>query len=216
MQIFYDCCCKKMCSECSGKCQEYDNRCPLCRTTPSKSAADWLRRMQKHVAAGHAEAQRQLGDAYFTGAQGLKKSVKRAFQLYQLSASQGHAPGQDALGSCHRRGHGCKLDFKAAAMWFRRAAEQGYHVAQFNLGVLFNNGQGVAQSYDEAFKWFGLAAAQGVPEALYHLGQFYANGLGAPQEYGEALRLLKRASALGCAAAAPAVDALATRLAAST
>ncbi len=74
-KTFYSCCCKKICTACSRKCLEYDTRCPLCRTPTSTSNAEWLRRLQKHVDKGNAEAQTMLGAAYLKGDVGLKKSV---------------------------------------------------------------------------------------------------------------------------------------------
>jgi TPR repeat protein len=86
-QTLYSCCCKRLCTACSDKCQQYDERCPLCRT-PVPSEAEWLRRMQKHVDEGNAEAQLALGATFELGDMGLKQSHKRAFQLYQLAAAQ--------------------------------------------------------------------------------------------------------------------------------
>ncbi len=89
-QRFYACCCKKICKECAGKCWQHDERCPLCRTPARTSDAEWVRRVQKHVDKGNAEAQFMLAGRYRNGAMGLKKSANRAFQLYELAAAQGN------------------------------------------------------------------------------------------------------------------------------
>jgi hypothetical protein len=139
---FYPCCSKKLCTACGVKCWQHDNRCPLCRAPACTSDAEQLRRLQKHVDKGNAEAQNMLGDAYCNGQAGLKKSAKRAFQLYQLAAAQGHAPSQTLLGLCFGFRHGAKIDYKSAAQWYRRAAEQGHPIAQLNLGQMFRQRQG--------------------------------------------------------------------------
>jgi hypothetical protein len=215
-QKFYECCCEKTCVDCSGKCQKYDMRCPLCRTPPIKSHAEWLGRMQKHVDKGNAEAQYVLGYMFENGGMGLKQSPKRAFQFYQLAAAQGSALAQTASGICYEEGQGVKIDFTAAELWYRHAAEQGYPEAQANLGAMFYHGKGVAQSHEEAVQWYRLAAAQGLPDALFNLGACYQNGEGVPQDDHEALRLFKRAAAKGHAHAAAGIDDVQARLAATS
>jgi hypothetical protein len=158
--VFYECCCEKICKDCSDKCHQYDERCPLCRAPASASDAEMLRRLQKHADEGNANARVQLGDVYRDG-QGLQKSSKRAFEFYQLAAAQGHAMAQTRLAMCYESGEGAEIDLDLAATWHRRAADQGYPDAQSHLGAMYYDGAGVAQSYDEALKWLGLAAAQG-------------------------------------------------------
>eukprot|EP00628_Pelagophyceae_sp_CCMP2097_P027543 CAMPEP_0184191044 /NCGR_PEP_ID=MMETSP0976-20121227/2780_1 /TAXON_ID=483370 /ORGANISM="non described non described, Strain CCMP2097" /LENGTH=326 /DNA_ID=CAMNT_0026495443 /DNA_START=83 /DNA_END=1059 /DNA_ORIENTATION=+ len=192
--IFYPCCCKEICAGCSSKCEEYDTRCPFCRAPHHKSDAEWLRRLQKHVDEGNADAQAQLGDRYRDGLDGLKQSPKRAIQLYALAVAQGHAGAQGALAYCYYVGFGVTINYKTATMWFRCAADQGDAYAQFFLGKMFLKGEGVAQSSAEAVRWYRLAAAQGDADAIYMLGAFYANGVAVPQDLDEALRLYKRAA----------------------
>jgi hypothetical protein len=213
-QTFYSCCCKSICTACYVKCRQYDARCPLCRTPATKSDAEWLRRLQKHVDKGNAKAQITLGDEYFHGRKRVQQNFKRAVQLYELAAAQGNARAQNNLGSCYTQGQGVEIDHKTSAQWYRRAAEQGHPVGQLNLGNAFYHGAGVAQSYDEAVKWLRLAAAQGYANALFSFAACHANGRGVPKDIDEALRLFKRAAAKGHAGAAAAVDKLTARLAA--
>jgi len=192
----------------------HDERCPLCRTPASKSDSEWVRRVQENVDKGHDEALIILGDAYLMGDMGLKRSLKRAFQLYQLAVAQGNAVSQYKLGKCYSCGNGVKIDYKAAGQWYQRAADQGFPAAQFNLGLIFYNGKGVAQSYDEAVRWYRLAGAQGHAAALFNLAACHANGHGVPRAFDEALRFFKRAAAKGQAGAAQAVEKLEESLAA--
>eukprot|EP00628_Pelagophyceae_sp_CCMP2097_P031327 CAMPEP_0184198608 /NCGR_PEP_ID=MMETSP0976-20121227/6604_1 /TAXON_ID=483370 /ORGANISM="non described non described, Strain CCMP2097" /LENGTH=65 /DNA_ID=CAMNT_0026503091 /DNA_START=24 /DNA_END=218 /DNA_ORIENTATION=- len=64
-----------------------------------------------------------LGSEYHHGGMGLQQNLKRAVQLYEGAAAQGHLEAQSRLGICHESGYGVKIDFKAAALWYRRAAE---------------------------------------------------------------------------------------------
>jgi TPR repeat protein len=168
---------------CSDKCEQYDDRCPLCRAPATKSDAEWMRRLQKHVDKGNAEAPDVLGTEYRDGGMGLQQDYKRAFKLFERAAAQEHAEAMNNLGTCYDRGQGVKIDHKAAAQWFQRAAEQGYPNAQANLGGMFYAGKGVEQSYDEAVR---LAAAQGFPDALYNLGACHGNGRGTGPRRGAA------------------------------
>jgi TPR repeat protein len=211
-RTFYSCCCKSICTACFVKCRQHDKRCPLCRAPASKSPAESLRWLQKHVDNGNADAQVMLGDKYRDG-KGLEKSLERAFELYQLASAQGLARAQLRLGYSYVHGRGVEINYKTAAQWYRRAAEQGYPLAQSNLGYMYDNGKGVAQSHDDAVKWYRLAAAQGDANGLYILGACYENGLGVPRDDHEALHLYKRAAAKGHAEAAKCVDKVAARLA---
>jgi len=194
---FYDCCCKKICKECSDKCLQNNRRCPLCRTAARTSDAEWVRRMQKHVDKGNSEAQIMLGTQYFHGGMGLKKSPKKACQLYKLSAAQGHADAQTLLGARYELGQGVTIDYNTAAYWYGLAVDQGYSVAQFNLAGLFHNGTGVAQSLEEAVRLYKLAAAQDHHKAIFNMGTFHVHGTGVARDHYEALRYFKRSAALG-------------------
>jgi len=196
-QMFYDCCCKRVCVVCYDKCCDYDTRCPLCRSPASRSAAECRRRLEKHADKGNAHAQLQLGYAHRDGALGLEKNYDKAVKLIEKAAVQGHAPAQATLGFYKQRGMGCKMDIDTAVKWYKLAAAQGERNAQFSLGLAFEHGTGVAKSEVEAFKFYKLAADQNVVNALYNLGACYANGKGVPQDLDEALKCFERGAAAG-------------------
>ena len=85
-------------------------------------------------------AQCILGGAYERGEFGLKKSPKRAAQLYELSAAQGHSPAQFNLGLCFMNGTGVNMDKKKALHYITLAAGQGLDLAQFALGYMYAQG----------------------------------------------------------------------------
>jgi len=207
-QRFYECCCRKICTACHVKCRQYDDRCPLCRTQKCGSDKEWLRRIQKHVDKGDAEAQSMLGNSFSYGGMGLKKNLKRAYQLYQLAAQQGHARAQDALGCCYEHGEGVKSNHIKAFSWFKRAALQGNPDAQYNLGATFYKGKGVSQNFEDAVAWWHLAAAQGNPNALYKLGDCYTAGQGVTQDIHVSLQYFKAAHSKGYAGAKKSVEEL--------
>ena len=99
--------------------------------------------------------------SYERGEKGIKKSLKRAVQLYELSAAQGFVTAQFQLGQCFYRGMGVKLDIKKALKYYTLAADQGDAEAQYNCGAHYFNGEGVEPDGMEAMRYFELSAAQG-------------------------------------------------------
>jgi len=87
-----------ICADCSVKCRQNDERCPLCRAVAPDSSDEVLRRLQKHADEGHAKAQMHPGNEYQAGGSRLKKSLKRAGELFERAAEQGYAPAQNMLG----------------------------------------------------------------------------------------------------------------------
>ncbi|KAJ1448575.1 hypothetical protein M885DRAFT_538730 [Pelagophyceae sp. CCMP2097] len=211
-QKFYECCCSRLCTKCANKCLQHDKRCPLCRTPPSKSHAEQILRLKKHVGAGNIEAMVQLGNSYRAGRMGLGQDFKRVFQLYDKAAQQGNALAQVRLALAFESGQGIKVDDLKAFSLYLKAAEQGYPLAMYNVGTLYRKGKGTAQSFDRAVEWYTLAAQQGDADALYMLGVCHNNGQGAAQDDGEALKCFKSAAMRGHAGAKAAAEVVEARL----
>mmetsp|Transcript_17922 Transcript_17922/g.61577 ORF Transcript_17922/g.61577 Transcript_17922/m.61577 type:complete len:370 (+) Transcript_17922:68-1177(+) len=214
-QIFYSCCCKRLCMQCSDACHAHDARCPLCRTPAHESEAEWLSRLEKHVDRGHPEAQMMRADTYRSvvyksqddeSALEETDASEKALKLYQLAAAQGHAGAQMQLGLSYHHGDGVAQSPETAASWYFQAAKQQYPHAQLYLGLLFFDGHGVQQSFEESVRWLHLAAAQGLPDAYYTLGVCYAQGKGVAKNDAEALIWFQRAAAEGDAEAADEVS----------
>lgn len=66
---------------------------------------------------GYAAAEDELGGHYET-----LGDLTKAFELYSVAASKGHAKAQRHLGSCYLNGVGCKPDKKLAKEWYTLAA----------------------------------------------------------------------------------------------
>ena len=106
-------------------------------------------------------APNQLGIAYSLGQLGLTKDEKRAAQLYELSAAQGHAAAQHNIGTSYYHGRGVKMDKKKALLFFKQAAGQGYASAQCNCGLMYYHGEGVDRDVEEGLRFLEQGAAQG-------------------------------------------------------
>lgn len=119
----------------------------------------------------------------------------------RISADQGDAKAQHALGSMYYYGRGVPQDFGESLRWYRKAAEQGLAKAQYDLGFLYEYGQGVPQDYGEAVKWYRKSADQGDAKAQDAIGSMYYYGRGLPQDYAESLSWYRLAADQGLAKA---------------
>jgi TPR repeat protein len=91
-----------------------------------------------------------------------------ALKWYRLSAAQGYADAQFALGLMYNAGYGVAQDYAEAIKWYRLAAAQGYADEQFALGLMYDLGQGVAQNYVRAYTWWNIIAATGYAREVEH------------------------------------------------
>ena len=168
-QLLYKTCCgNSICRECEIKCAEANPICPLCRKPAARNDAETLVRLQGRVDKGDKVAQFNLGCTYRKGGYGLKKSRKRAAQLFELSAAQGYALAQFNIGLCYYNGiGGVKMDKQKALKYYMLAAKQGYADAQFNSGYMYAyyDGEGFERDFEKALNYWELAAAQGHQQA---------------------------------------------------
>ena len=128
-------------------------------------------------------------------------SYAGALEHFRISAAQGDARAQFALGVMYDNGEGVPENDAEAVKWYRLAAAQGLADAQYNLGNMYSNGEGVPENDAEAVKWYRLAAAQGNASAQLNLGVMYDNGDGVPENDAEAVKWYSLAAAQGHAGA---------------
>lgn len=83
---------------------------------------------------GSADDSRRLGDMFYNGSGGHRKSYMDAFRCYMKAAKQGDAEAQYIIGSFYYYGYRpCVTDAKKAAKWLRLAAEHGHTQAKSML-----------------------------------------------------------------------------------
>lgn len=107
-----------------------------------------------------------------------KQDYAVALAEFQVSAEQGDARSQYALGVMYENGQGVAEDAKSAAAWYRKAAEQGHSGAQSNLSWMYLSGSGVAPDDVQAAAWARKAAEQGDARGQNLLGAFLEQGRG--------------------------------------
>jgi TPR repeat protein len=118
-------------------------------------------------------------------------SITTSMNLMQtmVSANQGNADAQFALGDRYRNGDGVNRDCQEAMDWYLKAAEKNHAQAQFNIGVLhlqdpmfeklichdlvkdvtLQDYGDIPKDEDKALHWFLKAASQGFADAQFGL-----------------------------------------------
>lgn len=109
--------------------------------------------------SGDAEAQYELGFAYYWGLRGMPEDAVKAAEWWRKAADQGHLGAQDRLGRAYDSGEGVPKDTVKAVQWWSKAAEQGHSSAQFHLSMAYALGKGVPRDQVLAYAWANLAAA---------------------------------------------------------
>ena len=122
--------------------------------------------------AGDAEAQSNLGSAYYNG-EGVSTDYFKAFEWYQKAAIQGQVSAQYKLGLMYSLGRGVDKDETKSVAWYEKAANHGSADAQFKLGSNIRYILGGDVSKEDAAKseaWLLKAATQGHAGAQHYLG----------------------------------------------
>ncbi|MDP3676998.1 MAG: SPOR domain-containing protein [Novosphingobium sp.] len=119
-----------------------------------------VKEWQKPAAAGDADAQFNLAQAYKLG-KGVAPDLTRAEQLYLKAAQQGHLQAADTYGlllfQSGRR--------EAAMAWLTPSAERGEPRAQYVLAVAHYNGDLAVKDPVRAYALMTRAAAAGLETA---------------------------------------------------
>ncbi|XP_068679630.1 secretory immunoglobulin A-binding protein EsiB-like isoform X2 [Montipora foliosa] len=142
---------------------------------------------------GHPFAQFSLAQLYHDGI-GMKKDIKMALSLYEVSAKNGVSEGNNMIGNMYTTGEAGKVDLTKAAEYFTKAAEKGYLTAQYNVGVNYFSGLGVEHDFKKAAYYFDIAARQGHVPAQINLGNMYYWGYGVDKDWEKSKELYREAA----------------------
>lgn len=137
----------------------------------------------------HAEAAFMVGSILMDGQMCAPETtvpdeIGAALQFLFMSAEQGYASAQHALGNLYNFGGRyepknawhiplTEANPVVAAIWYKKAADQDHPYALRELARLYETGRGVPQDQQEAVRLFRLAAEKGdfeAPKDLERLG----------------------------------------------
>lgn len=130
---------------------------------------DWataVREWQQPAAAGDADAQFNLGQAYKLG-RGVKMDMAQAERWYALAAQQGHVQAEDNYGLILFQ-NGKRAD---AVKWLERSSQRGEARSQFVLGTMLFNGDAVPKNWRRAYALMTRASSAGLPQASATLAE---------------------------------------------
>ena len=129
---------------------------------------------------------------------GVRKDWRRAFQVFEKSASNGDAIAQLMLGFMYLDGDGVSVNSVLGARWVERSARQGNMIAESIIGMLYIDGEGVGKSDTIAHMYLKRAADKGDASAQCNLGILYfSNDSVVHQDKEKGMDLFRKAAAGG-------------------
>jgi len=173
---FATCCGKRICNGCTLAMvmSEGKDICPFCRTPESYSEEDNIKRLNRLIKSGNAEAHFILGVHYEIGLKGLSQDIQKANELFLKAGELGYAAAYCNLGRSYYHGGGVEIDKKKGKHYYELAAMSGSVNARYNLGVA----EMVAGNIERAYKHFIIAARAGCDDSLDEVRVVYMTGLG--------------------------------------
>lgn len=114
--------------------------------------------------AGNAEAQFDIGYAYYTG-EGTQRDYTSAAMWFKRSAKQNFAKAQYNLAYCYMNGRGVPRDYDKAYNLLLKSAENNYKRAQLTLADCYARGVLVEKNEDEYNKWKNKAEDKNTEQA---------------------------------------------------
>ena len=191
---YQSCCGKQICSGCiygivkgeiqRGKTKEEMGLCPYCRTPYARSDEEDIKRLEKLMDKGNADAYHMLAGFYDRGTMGMPQNRAKANELYLKAGELGCAPAYFNLGSSYYNGDGVEIDKERAMHYFELAAMNGDVKARHNLGYI----EAQAGNFLRAYKHLILSARAGYKQSLEAVKQGFMKGLVTKEEYAQALR----------------------------
>lgn len=131
--------------------------------------------LEAGVRSGDADAQFQLGRAYYRG-EGVPRDTAKAAELIRKAAEAGKVEAIESMGFLCTTGEGVPKSEEEAVAWFRKGEKAGSARSMLNLGLLLRQGKTIELSNAESLRLMHAAAEAGLPEAHSYLGQLYFKG----------------------------------------
>ncbi|RGB35810.1 hypothetical protein C1646_758914, partial [Rhizophagus diaphanus] len=178
--------------------------------------------LQKAAENGCKFAQFNLGGCYQLG-HGVRKDIRKAFELYKRSAEQEYINAQSQLIYYYGYGLGTEINRVKAFELVKIIADKGFKHAQYLLGLHYRTGEGVDKDEIKAFnlfeklvnestkclsnnseinkqkdfEYFKISMKYMNSNSLYQLGYCYDKGVGTELNLTKAFELYKIAAEKG-------------------
>lgn len=125
---------------------------------------------------------------------GAGRDDAKAFEIYKLCATMGHARSMNTVGLMYKRGRGVTANGIEAANWFQLAGESGCTQGWYNLGIHYKNMKPPSQDFSKAYECFSKGTERGDSVCEFMQGYLRYKGLGCEQDYSQAFSHFKRAA----------------------
>ncbi len=136
--------------------------------------------------AGNADAQYELGNAYYFG-WGVQVSYTEAVHWYRSAAKQGHELAQLYLGKGFPHGSGIRIDAAEKLRWLGMAADQGNAEAYYELAAQQSRDPRDADMAARSFTWCAISANLGNGLGQSCLARRFETGHGVERDLVRAL-----------------------------
>jgi len=144
---------------------------------------------EKAAREGDAEAQFQLGIAYFEGGSYEDRDWDESEKWLKKAGEQGHNEALVELGRIFYTRCCCgwsEEELVEPVKWWSKVAKKGYPEAQFRLAHMYYHSHAQELHVPLAVKWFCKAAEQGHSQAQYYMGEIYEDGTTVKKDIEEA------------------------------
>ena len=188
---YMSCCGKVVCSGCfyapvfDHLGNEVDEKnCPFCRAPTPTSNKTNIKRVEKRIEVGDAEAIHCMGCFYRDGECGLPRDYGKALELWHRAGELGFAGSYCSIGYAHDYGKGVERDPMKAMYYYELAAKGGSVRTRHNLGIEEED----AGNTDRAVKHYMIAVESGLSKSLKCIQELYTDGEVSKECYMKALQ----------------------------
>ena len=150
----------------------------------ARSDEERVKRYQKLMEKGNANAHYVLAGCYKDGTMGMPQDWLKANELYLKAGGLGCDMAYCNLGNAYSTGVGVEIDMKKAKHYWELAAMEGYVFAWYNLGCVEED----AGNNKRAMKHFLVSARVGDTNSLDKVTAGFRSGIVTKDEYERALR----------------------------
>ncbi|TAL29527.1 MAG: PDZ domain-containing protein [Alphaproteobacteria bacterium] len=148
----------------------------------NSEAAEWEHRAfqtyLKMAEEGNIDIQCMVGDSYYQGRKGVKKSTSEALRWWRKAAARGNLCAKQKIASHYvggwlsrlSGGDGSATNLAEGIKWYRKSVDLGDRGAMWALGSMYLQGEGVPQDYKEAYYYSTLGdSVANAAKAAWHL-----------------------------------------------
>ena len=162
--------------------------CPFCREQDPSSDEEEVKRIEKLMDNGNADAFNVLANSYSVSDMGMQQDLAKANELWLKAGGLGCAEAYGNLGHAYEWGRGVAVDKKKAKHYRELAAMGGNSEARASLACI----EGNAGNHHRAYRHYAIAARAGQKQAMEAVKIGCTMGLVTTNDYETILRAYQK------------------------